>query len=132
MATPALAAAGFQHARTGGSVAWQNPTRVVFGAGALAELGRECQALGTHALLVADRGLPELAQRAEALLAAAGVRVSTWPWVEPEPDRGAAGAAAAAARDAGADVVVGLGGGSALDVAKVAAAAVRNGELLAD
>jgi alcohol dehydrogenase class IV len=131
MVTSALAAAGFQPAPTGGCVAWHNPTRVVFGAGALAEVGRECAQLGATALLVVDGGLPHVAARAEALLRAAGVRIGACQAVEPSPSRDTAGAVAARTRAAGADLVLGLGGGSTLDVAKVAAAAARNPELIA-
>jgi len=61
-------------------------------------------------------------QRLAALLEGAGVAVVPFERVPPEPDVGTVDAARAAIRSAGCDLVVEAGGGSALDVGKVAAA----------
>jgi len=59
--------------------------------------------------------------RLVANLAEAGVTAHAFEQVPPEPTYDAADAAAAFTRWASADVVIGLGGGSAMDVGKVAA-----------
>jgi alcohol dehydrogenase class IV len=101
------------------------PARIVFGAGAARELGRIVRALGGHALLVTGRA-PERAGSTVRALAEAGVRATPFA-VAGEPTVDTARAGVAAARAAGCDLVVGLGGGSALDAAKAIAALLGNG-----
>lgn len=104
--------------------------KVVFGAGRLAELGAECRALGTQALLVTTRDLVRLgvADRVSQILGAAGVSVTRFDEVEPDPTSVAVDDASQIARQARCDVVVGLGGGSALDFAKGVAVAAAHPE----
>ncbi len=103
------------------SFAMEGPRRVVFGSGGLAKLGEEVKRLGGRkVLLVVDAvvaGLPFLG-RAKASLAAAGVEAEIFTEFQPEPAPEQADAGAALARQKGVDLVVGLGGGSAMDVAK--------------
>jgi len=104
---------------------WANPVRLVFGPGATTELDRECGALGRRAMIVTDERLAagEHVTRVRERLAATGSAVTTFAGVRANPDLATVRAAAAAAREVGAEVVVGLGGGSCLDVAKAVAAA---------
>ncbi len=100
-------------------------TRVAFGAGRIEQLGDDVAALAgprARALVVTDPGVVRagLAARAEAALRHAGHDAILFDRVRPEPAIGSVDAAAEAAR--GASVVIGLGGGSAMDVAKFAAA----------
>jgi alcohol dehydrogenase class IV len=85
------------------------------------------RALGTRALLVTGRS----PGRASALIAAmegSGVTTTVWALDTPgEPTVDSARAGAAAGRDAGCDVVIGFGGGGALDAAKAIAALLGNG-----
>jgi len=95
---------------------------IVFGDGAAARIGELAAARGWRSvLLVTDPGLVGLgiAPRAAAALEAAGLRVSVFSGVEADPPERVVLAAAAAG--AGADAVIGIGGGSSLDVAKLAA-----------
>jgi alcohol dehydrogenase len=106
---------------------FQNPTRLVFGAGALARLGEMARAHGTRALLVTGGGSVKRSgvfERAVASLKAAGVAVAECSGVEPNPRLSSVVRGAGIARAEGCDVVVGLGGGSTMDAAKVMAAAV--------
>lgn len=72
---------------------------------------------------VTDPGLMSLglADAALAALEAAGHPVTLFTEIEPDPKATTVEAAASAARAAGAQVVVGFGGGSSMDVAKVVA-----------
>jgi glycerol dehydrogenase len=93
-------------------------SRYIQGAGQLDELGRHTRELGAHAVLVADAAVRELLQeRIGRSFAAAGVplQVLTFPG---EVTHAAIDTMLAAARQCGADVVVGVGGGKALDAAK--------------
>ena len=103
---------------------FRTPEKIVTGWGALAELGRLAAALGQKALLVTGRSAMKKAgitDRAVSLLKAAGLGVELFDEVEPEPEVATVDAARGLACRAGAEVVIGLGGGSAMDAAKVVA-----------
>ena len=94
--------------------------RVVFGAGALAQLPRELATLGIgRALVLSTPGQRALAERAAALLggASAGVFAQAAMHVPVEVAR----AAAAEARRVGADGAVAIGGGSTTGLGKALA-----------
>jgi alcohol dehydrogenase class IV len=101
------------------------PARILFGAGGVRQVGEIAAAFGRHALLVTGRSRRNDAAVAEPL-AAAGVRATPF-LVEGEPTVETARAGTAAARAAGCDLVIGFGGGSALDAAKAIAALAANG-----
>lgn len=79
--------------------------------------------LGASVLLVTDPGLRQLglADPAIASLEAAGHSVAVFDTVEADPSRDTLMQAVAFGRDAGATGVIGFGGGSSLDVAKLVA-----------
>lgn len=109
--------------------------RVVFGAGALARLGELARELGgTRALLVTDPGLKHAGhpERAEGFLRAAGLAVRVFDEVEENPTSRHVEAAVASAREHRADLLVAVGGGSAMDVAKGTNFVVSNGGTIAD
>jgi len=103
--------------------------RIVFGRGALREVGPLAKQFGRRALIVTGRD----ASRAEPLLAVLGEQ-----GVEPltfsalgEPSIGTVEKGAALARQQKCDLVIGFGGGSALDAGKAIAAIMMNpGEVL--
>lgn len=106
---------------------FENPTRIVFGAGSLSRVGEIAARLGTRALLVTGGGSVKrngTFARVAASLAEAGVTVFECAGVEPNPRISTVRRGAAIARDAACDLVVALGGGSTMDAAKVMAAAV--------
>jgi len=103
---------------------------ILFGRGAASQIGAEAALRGYRsALLVTDARLIEagVAAVVQQSLAAAGLRVETFAGGAPEPSDGIVDAAAAAAREMRPDVLVALGGGSNMDVAKVAAAVYTHG-----
>ena len=100
------------------------PARIVFGAGSVREVGGIAAGLGGHALLVGGKSGRRAAAVTEPL-AAAGVRWTVFS-VDGEPTVDTARAGAAAARAGGCDLVIGFGGGSALDAAKAIAALAAN------
>ncbi len=103
---------------------WHYPTRVRFGCGRIEELGEACAEAGIRRpLLVTDRGLAAAAPVAHArrALEAAGLPVAVFAEVASDPDEAVLREGIAAFRGAGADGVVAVGGGSALDVGKLVA-----------
>ncbi len=103
--------------------------RILTGAGCFGELGKEARALGERALVVCGRRALRASGRLDqalALLRDAGAQAFVFDEVEPEPTLATVDAARAACRKNACDVVVGIGGGSALDVAKAAASLARS------
>ncbi|MCR9125109.1 MAG: iron-containing alcohol dehydrogenase [Rhodobacteraceae bacterium] len=97
---------------------------IVFENGAAARLDHHAgAALGPSCLVVTDPGLRALGlcDPAIAALQAAGIAVTVFDAVEADPSRATLIAAVEAGRAAQATGVVGFGGGSSLDVAKLAA-----------
>lgn len=99
--------------------------RIRFGAGAAAALAEEVATLGSAAFLVTG------ANRSRTDSVTAGIGAAGHFTLAGEPTFDDARAAVAAARGVGADVVVGVGGGAVLDLAKaVAILAVADGDPL--
>jgi alcohol dehydrogenase class IV len=97
---------------------------IVFGEGALARIGEIAGQRGwKRVLLVTDPGLVKLGmiEPPRAALEKASVAVAVYSDVEADPPEHVVKAATSAAMEHGADAVIGLGGGSSLDVAKLAA-----------
>ncbi|MFB6281137.1 MAG: iron-containing alcohol dehydrogenase [Haloferacaceae archaeon] len=98
---------------------------VAFGAGAAAELPAHLPDGAGSVLLVTDPGVREagVVEHLRAALADRRPALTTtvFDGVDPDPDLSAFEAAVERVRDDDPDAVVGVGGGSSLDVAKVAA-----------
>lgn len=106
---------------------YQNPTRLVFGAGSLPRLGEMASQYGKRALLVTGGGSVKRSgtfNRALKSLKDVGISVFECEGVEPNPRISSVKRGAAIARTNECDLVVALGGGSTMDAAKVIAAAV--------
>ena len=105
----------------------QRPAVVRFGAGQVGTLAGWLARIGaTRPFVVADK---INAARLDVL----GLKdAALFGEVKPEPDLPNLEAAVAAARAAGADAVVGFGGGSAMDLAKLVAVLATSDERLAD
>jgi len=104
------------------TVAWSFPTRIVFGDGAVDETGGEAKKLGAkHALIVTDRGVAHagLTDGLTKSLKKAGIAWSVYDDTASNPVESNVDAATEAFRGAQADLVIGIGGGAPLDVAKL-------------
>ncbi|PWE27769.1 alcohol dehydrogenase [Pararhodobacter marinus] len=103
---------------------WSYPTSVKFGAGRIAELPQHVRASGIRApLLVTDRALAALPITAQALdaLDAGGLGRAVFSGVDANPTEDNMKAGIETYRAGGHDGVIGFGGGSALDLAKMIA-----------
>src|SRR4051812_4816696 len=94
--------------------------RIVFGPGALADIGVIAREFGRHALVVTGRD-PQRSLRLRDLLSAEKIATTVFA-ITGEPTTNDVIRGTAHARAAGCDCVIGLGGGSALDAAKTIAA----------
>ena len=105
---------------------FQNPTRIIFGAGVLARLGETAGAYGKKALLVTGGGSVKKSgvfDRAATSLKAAGIEVVECSGVEPNPRITSVRRGGETAKRENCEMVIALGGGSVMDAAKVMAAA---------
>jgi alcohol dehydrogenase class IV len=108
---------------------------ILFGEGRSREIGALSHKAGwRRVLVVTDRGIlgAHLLDPALKALKAAHVEVVVFSDVTPDPPESVIPAGVAAAREAQADAVIGFGGGSCLDAAKLVALLARSGEALAD
>ncbi len=102
------------------------PTAVIFGSGTLSKLGgvvgkRLCS---SHPLLVTDQGVKEAGIAAKVVSAFPGI--PTFDEVEPNPRHTTIDRGGEVARSLRPDLIVGVGGGSALDTAKAVALLATN------
>lgn len=103
---------------------WIFPTAIRFGEGRIAEIAEACLAAGIEKpLFVTDPGVLPLpiAERALALLRAAGLEPGVFSQVQPNPTEENVEAGVEALRAGKHDGVVAFGGGSALDCGKIVA-----------
>ncbi len=112
---------------------FETAPRILCEQGGAHRLGELARGLGiSHAFVVTDAGLIKAGMMEGALtsLAEAKIRVTVFSEVQADPPEHVVEAAVRAARDAGVDGVVGFGGGSSLDSAKLVALLVRTPQAL--
>lgn len=100
---------------------FQLPTRILFGPGALSDVGGVARGLGVQrVLVVTDPGIIAAGHtpRAIQLLNDAGLTVALFDGVAENPTTAHIDAGLAVAKDFRPDAIVGLGGGSSMDCAK--------------
>jgi phosphonate metabolism-associated iron-containing alcohol dehydrogenase len=106
-----------------------NPVKITFGAGSLERLPELAASLpGKRIALITGQAIIRelgILDRVRSLLA--DRELSVYEGVEPNPQLGQAQEAVNFAREHRAEAILGIGGGSALDTAKVVAATVPNG-----
>ncbi|EKM99486.1 alcohol dehydrogenase iron-containing [Acidocella sp. MX-AZ02] len=100
------------------------PRVVRIGGGALAETGEALLQLGlTRPAIITDKFLLQsgMVERLQDVLGKSGLHASVFSDTVPDPTSDCVAAASAFVREAGADCVIGFGGGSPIDTAKAAA-----------
>lgn len=105
-------------------------TRIVFGSGAIAQIGAIAAGLGRAALVVTGRNQSRCG-RMLRLMDEAGVSSAIFA-VSGEPALQVVGEGVRAAVQSGCDMVIGFGGGSAIDAGKAIAALMTNDGCLLD
>lgn len=109
--------------------------RLLSGWGCLERVGEEVRRLGgRRALIISDAGVARagLADAAAQALSRHNLEPSVFAQVEPDPGLSSVEAGLRAARDSRAQVIIGLGGGSPMDTAKVVSVMMTNPGPLAD
>lgn len=110
-------------------------TRVVFGSGTLARLGELARDLGaSRVLFVTDPGIEQAghASKGRTFLSDQGIDVSVFHDVQPNPTTDDVDRGLAIARDRKIDLIVAMGGGSAMDCAKGINFLLTNGGAMRD
>lgn len=109
--------------------AFQVVPEIIFGRGALEKVGKEAKKQrGSRALLISDAGIARvgLLKKVKEPLRKEGVEVIIFDEVEPEPWAETADAAGEIAKEKSCDLIIGVGGGSSMDLAKAAAVLATN------
>lgn len=118
-----------------GAFTFDTTKSIIFRPGAAAELAGICGTrLGARVMVVTDPGIVRLglAEAAIQSLRAAGCDVAVFDRVEADPSRETLMAAVDAGQKHAATGIIGFGGGSSLDVAKLASLLLGSGETLDD
>ena len=105
------------------------PGKIVFGAGMMAKAAEEAKILGgQRVLLVTTRDLVTLGvvEKLERILNDSGLTTLRYDQVQPDPNCDAVDEAASIVRANGANLIVALGGGSAIDFAKALSVAATH------
>src|SRR5271163_2569090 len=112
------------------SFTFQAPANILFEAGAVRKIADLALQYGaSRILLVTDKGVRAagLTRDAEAAMAAAGTAVTVFDDVVADPPSHVIESAAALCRETQIELVVSIGGGSALDTAKLVAYLAKSG-----
>jgi alcohol dehydrogenase len=105
------------------------PAEVIFGSGCAETVGEQARRLGARrAFIISDRGLHKAGwvDQMEGWLKKDGISAASFVDVEPEPSVESVAAGVEAASQAEGEVIIGLGGGSALDTTKAVAMLLTN------
>lgn len=106
------------------SFRYYQPTEILFGCGQIEKIAALCQRFGKRCLLVTTPTVPELEpmfKRVKEILGKADLDVVHFDGIQPNPTTDNISEGARAALSYQAEMVIGLGGGSAMDGAKAIA-----------
>jgi len=110
-------------------VSFRSPHLILAGVNSLERLGDEAKAVeAKKALLVTDKGVVEsgIGERVQALLKKEGIEIDIFNKVIPDPDIGCAEACIEMAKSERYELILGVGGGSPMDIASVASVMSTN------
>ncbi len=105
-----------------------NPVKIIFGPGEVSRTGEEAAKLGKKAMVVSYQEhefFSDLLKSIESMLTSAGLGVVPYYEVTANPLMGQVEAAVRQCKAEDVDIVIAVGGGSAMDVAKITAAGVQ-------
>lgn len=111
------------------------PTQIRFGRGVVKEIGEEIKARGLeHPMIVTDGGIIKtgIAGQIMEYIEKSGLKCTLYDGIVPNPRDKDCDKGAEAAIDAGADVLIAIGGGSSMDTAKAMATVMTNGKTSRD
>jgi acetaldehyde dehydrogenase/alcohol dehydrogenase len=94
--------------------------KVLFGSGMLKRLVNELEGKGNKAVLITDKTVVKLSDQLVEAVKSAGFEVKVWDGAEPEPSTEVALAGSQVLAEFKPQLVIGFGGGSAIDTAKAA------------
>lgn len=110
-------------------ISLRSPHLILAGVNSLERLGDEAKAVeAKKALLVTDKGVVEsgIGERVQALLKKEGIEIDIFNKVIPDPDIGCAEACIEMAKSERYELILGVGGGSPMDIASVASVMSTN------
>jgi len=112
----------------------QTAKSVFTGIDSVNKIAEEAKRFGGSVLIVCDKGIAKagLMDRVKNILEDSGIKVGVFDDVEPEPRIELVPQCVEAARKGSCTAILGLGGGSSLDVAKGAAVVLGNGGKIED
>ena len=99
------------------------PSRIVLGKGSTANIGKYVQ--GKSVLIICDPFLYKCGVAEKVGSHLSGCKVEYFHDIEPNPSCESVDTATALAREMGAETIVGIGGGSSMDVSKIVSCLVR-------
>jgi alcohol dehydrogenase class IV len=111
------------------------PNLIKFGKGAISEIDYEVKRLGgSKPLIVTDKGVKNagILDKVKGVLEDAGLEVNVWDQVEPEPSLENYKQCYEFAQGKGFDIVIGIGGGSSIDVGKTVRMLLKHGGEIPD
>jgi alcohol dehydrogenase len=110
------------------------PTRIVFGNNVINQIGEEAKQIGTRAFIVTDKGVLKTGyiEQIQQLLKEAGVKSHVFSEVNPNPRDKSVQQGFKKAAAFKADLLVGVGGGSAIDTAKAIGVILQEGGKIQD
>ncbi len=105
---------------------FHSPAKLLFGVESRKVLPEETSKYGKNVLLISDTFLTEISNELKDLLLDSGLEVTIYDKIKREPSLETINEALSFAREINPEVVIGVGGGSTMDTAKVVAAKFTN------
>lgn len=103
------------------------PVKIIFGKGTVKEIGSTAKKLGgKKILLVSDYNIPKISEKIKSYLLREKLKVTVFNEIKSEPTVEVVDKAAVIAKKKKCDLIIGLGGGSSMDIAKAVSILLTN------